>query len=335
MQSFSCLSFLLLAFFVLIHFLKRLKSLFLQRRYFHEHQHHKHNFDVTNHLKNLSIKLLITNFIILILIIEILNNFSSLIIYILLCIEYFKASHLKIYSESSHLKIYRIANEIGFITYFCYLPTLCLIMNVIWLVYMHSPYKYVIARWSLYIVLRLVAISIIQNWQLMEYATQDEELYKGMYKMLYFFLRAVMEIIDLITYVVYSKRLVSHLKGRELEAKLFEDKMKYLENKYVRVHFTFTTILVTIAFLIHTLGDTNFILYLASSIFTTNNNMKHIELVPMMGFHISYRIVLNLNYFYIIFVFVAIQWRRKLQLDNINKYIHPIVRRYQQTLVTI
>ena len=335
-QAFACITFCILALFVLVYFINRIFKLYREMRsvtpeklYFYK----KYNF--RNHLKNLKIKVMINNFIIVILLIELVNNIVSFFIFLILCLRHFYNNAF----EGFHWYLH----QIGFISYFCYLPILCLLMNVLWLVYLHSECKYSIKRWTAYILLRLIAIYIVCRWQYWEYATHDKAVYQHTYSSIYWITRVTFEIIDLFTYVKYSKRFYLHLKSRVLEAKLFYDKRQYLQNSYICHHFKIATILVVIAFLLHTFGDINYIIMILTYYLSTDSNYQvftktewsyiiQVQIVPLNTFHLLYRILLNLNYFYLFSIFIFMKWKQRSQFNKVNDKIRPLVKRYHDTI---
>ena len=103
-----------------------------------------------NHLKNLKIKCIINNFIIVILIIEFMLNFGEILVYIPYVIKYFvKEPGLNIREIQSYSFLFYLP--------ICYslVPVLSMMMDFLWLAYRKYEYKYTIIRWTWYIVIRI------------------------------------------------------------------------------------------------------------------------------------------------------------------------------------
>ena len=108
--------------------------------------------DFQNHLKNLKIKSMITIFLIIILSLEILYNFSSLYLEIQNIVSKF------LIFSPVHSCLVSIAaqffNYLNIITGHCQIVVPCLLMKVLWISYLHCPYKNTVKRWSVYIAVR-------------------------------------------------------------------------------------------------------------------------------------------------------------------------------------
>ena len=213
---------------------------------------------------------------------------------------------------------------------------------MLWHAYLHSAYKYDIMRWVCYIVLRSVVIIVVYN-------LANSNLFSGCDSVLILFLYSILlcsfVIIDFITYLVYSRRFYQHLKGRELEAKLFMERHKYFENKYLRIHFKVATMLVAAALFCY-----NFIIviHVSFQIFALIGTLYFREMLldywyflemmaedlPAEFCQLLFRIILNLNYLYVFFVFLFKYCRRNKSLYRVNDRIRPLVRDYQNRIYT-
>ena len=194
-----------------------------------------------NHLKNLQIKAVLSNFIIIILLLELKNNISSLIVFFPTL--FFLVNNKRLidsYSASEKHLIFLIE-----ISQICYIPVLALLMKVLWLAYLHSPYAYTIMRWSACVVLRLFLLTFLYYTPAFLFESQLTQL-------LFFVLITFFVIIDLCLYIYYSRCFYLHLKSREQEARLFSDRSSYLSSKSVCLHFKVATSIVLIGLIIFT-----------------------------------------------------------------------------------
>ena len=277
-----------------------------------------------NHLKNLKIKAMITNFIIIILIIEITNNtseFIAAIIYVL-----------------SH-RFYRFIFHLALISQTCYVPVLCMLLKVLWLAYLHTSYKYTILRWTAYILLRLAALYVVYSLQFV-YVNPNMRI--NTFLMIFTYTQSVFQTIDLVTYVIFSRRFYLHLKNRRLEAKLFYDEEKYLEYNYLCIHFKIATIIVATALFLYTISGLIFCLFSLSVniskllvelfIFTQWPWGEYLQILLILRYITlaGYRVLLNLDYLYVSSVIVFKYCRQNIKLYRVNDRIKPLVREYQQ-----
>ena len=196
-----------------------------------------------NHLKNLKLKCIINNFIIVILAIEISQNLSQFCNYSPYLIIYFIKEPT--FSFSSILEFRRYSALFFVPIYYLPLPVLCMLMDFLWLAYRKYEYKYTIIRWIWYIVVRVLCTFLGYS----AYFIIISHDYKDMSNDLLNILCGILSIIDLIQYAYYARKFYLHLKSREKEIRLFYfDKKAYLDSKYLRIHFKIATILVGIAF---------------------------------------------------------------------------------------
>ena len=114
-------------------------------------------------------------------------------------------------------------NYVALISYNCHFPILCLLLKVLWLAYLHSPYKCTIIRWMAYTAIRCVVIAGL-------YKLSHSECIPSYRSELLILVDAVLAIAylsDFLTYLSYSRRLYKQLKSREIEARLFKDRASY------------------------------------------------------------------------------------------------------------
>ncbi|KAI6659842.1 hypothetical protein LOD99_10596 [Oopsacas minuta] len=288
-----------------------------------------------NHLKNLKVKALITNFILLILVLEIGSR---------VCFIY--QNHCEILELlkitcSDDTRISSSMYVIKMISQFCLLPVICLFTKVLWLVYLHTPYKYNIMKWTAYMVMKIIAyltfIHVGPIINKMNYGyIEDSNIEVLNYIVQSFFLS-----FELSMYIIYSRQFYLLLKGRELGNQLFLDKHKYLESKYLCIHYKVSAILITIAFLSRMLAGIALIqpplvIYLFKLFpqihfspelksFVEKNYLQEI-------FMLIYRITFNLNYLYLMLAIILQYWKKRRNISNINDRIRPLLRDYQDKI---
>ena len=326
--AFLCFAFCVLATTVLFYFIRRRYCLYIEIKGISGEKLWYYNFQ--NHLKNLRIKVMICNFVILIILVEIVN--SSAII---------SQNFLSLVNYNQEIVLITIL--IVDLSTLCHVPLLCLFMKVLWLVYLHCPYKYTIMRWAAYIVLRLFILYIVYTAHKLEYFSENESM-RMIYEISFADICMIFLIFDFITYLRYSRRFYLHLKSRELEAKLFMDRDKYIENKYLRIHFKVATILVAIALFFYTVvnilsisfSGINFLLFFFSF---DDLKISHLvnELVyflPIDLCQIIFRILLGLNYVYVLVVILYKYCKKKQNLKRVNDRIRPLVLEYQDQIFT-
>ena len=316
-----CSTFCVLATIVLIYYIRRRYNLHLYMR------------DITpeklwfvsyiNHKKNLKIQAMIANFAIIIILVEIANNIANI---------YNNFAILIPYNEQLLVLMVHVRCH----TQLCHVPLLCLLLKVIWLAYLHAPYKYTIMRWSAYIVLRSCTIFLVYE------SVLESDKDSVLNTELYAFMLTLYFTVDTVMYVLYSRRLYQHLKSRELEAKLFMDKHQYLTARSLRIHFKVATILVSLALVFYQmmslfgfLFTTLKYIYVAVSFesYTTHwkiqNQSSNISIDTCQ---VIYRVLFNLNYLYL---FLSISYRyckQKHRLTRVNDRIKPLVKDYQNKI---
>ena len=281
-----------------------------------------------NHVKNLKIKAMISDFIIIIVVLEIINNALN---FNLIALDFRKDKHRLLQIVLTHL---------AETSRLCYVPLLCILLQVLWLSYIHSPYKYTIMKWLAYIVFRYVALYIVFVWAFM----YQSSYFIMFIEFLYMTVLQIFELLDLVCYLVYSRRFYTHLKSRELEAKFFMEKHNYFESRYLRIHFKVATILVASALVIYYFPG---IISRILSIIVTSIPSESIEvlrdsdlipilealvLTPMNGSVLLYRILINFNYLYVFFVILYKYCKKKQNHGRINDKIKPLVRDYQDSI---
>ena len=107
-----------------------------------------------NHLKNLKIKVLISNFVLLIIFLELINNIS-----------YDVGSFLQLLRQfiSFKNKYVHRAMVINCSLKMTFVPLLTLFMVILWLVYRKYEYHYTLRRWVWYVILRFISIFVLMT----------------------------------------------------------------------------------------------------------------------------------------------------------------------------
>ena len=343
-QNSLAIPFCFFSLIILVYYIRRRYHLYLEMKAITTEQLWFPNFQ--NHLKNLKIKALIANFVIIILLVEIGNIISLVFID--------RCRILTVLKLGNHCSDSTLTNFLEFTilnTGSVYIPILCLFMKVLWLVYLHSSYKYTVMKWVVYMIVKVIATKIVElitkilsgmygyspTFHILPYITGSHcEL------LVLYLLNWIPMLFEYIYFLKYSRRFYLLLKGIELENKFSLDREKYLESKFVRIHFKVSTILVAIALFFKVFGWTPvlrfFTIRYLIELFTNNQLSPELNDIlqgkPILVFlGIFYRILWNLNYLYMFFV-ILLQYYKKRNNHNINDRIRPLVRAYQDRIFT-
>ena len=229
----------ILTLFVLVYYVLRRYKLYRVIKRFPQELLLKESY--RNQLKNLRLKSIIHNFVIIILVLEFVHIIGFILSSLPSWFIYFA-------KESSNMIDYQHNVEKFSTKYivsptYTFVPVLCLFMNFLSLAYRKFEYRYTIIRWSWYIVIRTVLIILKQY--LLSYLSIE---YKYLLMIIFRSFGGSLFILDFMQYVYYSRKFYLLLKSRETEIRLFYfDKKAYLDIKYLRFHFKIATILVAIA----------------------------------------------------------------------------------------
>ena len=306
---------------VLVYFIRRRVRLGLEIRRIPADQMVRQEYK--NYFMNLKTTIKITNFIILILIIELLEN----LLFIQVELRLFVSEQSPSFIVNYLIKTYQYVLSLLLAMRFMYVPLLSLVMNFLWHVYRKYEYKYTLIRWIAYIIVRCLVVILYINVIPI--------------KIRFFF--TCFYIFDFIQYVYYSKRFYSHLKSREKEIRLFYfDKEAYLNSRWIRIHFFVGNVLVTSALFLSTLGYSMYAIlkvtngivclfdYEGSSILEyVLSTLDGGVVVPILIVH---KVLYNFYYLYIIIVIFYKSIRSRIKLYNINKHIKPIVEAYHSSM---
>ena len=330
----STLPFCSLTLFVLVYYIRRRHKLYQEIKRIPQELLHKESYK--NHLKNLKLKCIIHNFIILILMLEFVRSLGYIISF--LPDWFIDFAHESTDMLNFQLNIRKYSYLLLHPLAYSFVPLLSLLMNFLWLAYRKYEYRYTIIRWTWYIVIRAFLVllySCINN------------IISGEFQILitivYSLFIGFVTILDFIQYVYYSRRFYLHLKSRETEIRLFYfDNRAYLDIKYLRFHFKIATILVGIALFFFTVAiSIDLIIRIFNSSLCSLTLLHQFCILKQVDFFSTYVIVLTsypsalicriifiFNYLYMFFIVVYKSYRDRQKLANINDYIKPIVKKY-------
>ena len=321
--------FCLLALFVLVYYIRRRYKLYKEINRIPQELLILEAYK--NHLKNLKLKCIIHNFIIYILIMEIIRNLGDTIHFLPDWFILFAKGNVAIYQFASNIQYY--SSLFTAPVRYSFIPALSMLMHFLWLAYRKYEYKYTIIRWTWYVFIRILVQVIIV------YTAID---LKSFYSVTVPILCQFFIIFDFFQFVYYSKKFYLYLKSREKEIRLFYyDGRAYLEIRYLRIHFKIATILVALALFFYTIAVCDDIIYYIIFIFQIISfPVNYASLYPIADDFAIYicnpsgdisKIIFILNYLYIFIVVVYKSYRDGQKLKNINNYIKPIVDRYHET----
>ena len=284
-----------------------------------------------NYLKNLTIKCIIHNFIIVILVLEFVQNIGEVIFIIP---NWVQETNSKIISIFPFLFTFLNYSDMFFFSMrFSVVPVVSLVMNFLWLAYRKYKYKYMIVRWTVYIVIRSLTVFLgvcIHSFNLLPFD------YIVLLVIVSQALKGFFIIFDFIQFVHFSRKFYLHLKSREKEIRLFyNDYTTYLDSKFLRIHYMIATSLVGISLFLFSIGlfiNPNELFSYISYFLPIPLHLKYVLIMIFKSLDdylllpslILSKICINLNYLYILFVVVYNSYRDRKKLANINNYIKPI-----------
>ena len=324
--------FCVLALFVLVYYIRRRYKLYKEIKRIPKNLLILEEYK--NHLKNLKLKCIINNFIIAILLIEIVQNVCHFLIY-------FPAQIIDFVVESPLYWELQYYSYLLFPTIrYSLVPVLSMMMDFLWLAYRKYGYKYTIIKWTWYIAIRAFVMFLIQ---ISGYTNLIPLDYQTIYECFIYILMVIFPIIDFIQFVYYSRRFYLHLRSREKEIRLFYfDKRAYLDSKFIRIHFKIATILVGIALFFFTLATSINVFSIFDSVLRTLSipagyqQLYNIFILIFGSLSVKiatfsfliFEVLLNLIYLYVFIVVVYKSYRDRKRLENINDYIKPIMKQY-------
>ena len=326
--------FCFLAFIALVYYVKRRLKLhrILNRLSIQQVREPTYQSDV----KNLQIKSMIYNFVIIILIIEILNN-SCYTTYLLPIWFGFLGVEQSNYIENFDylITITQPAWYLEQITGIILVPMLCLVLKVLWLAYHNFPYQYAIMRWAWYCIIRIL---IWLSSFCVQYIRPDYVPVKNIIGYIFF---AILFVSDYVIYLAYSHRFYLHLKSRQKEAFYFYDQEKYREERNICLHFKYTTIIVAIGLFLYNFGLVFQDLKLVILQFFYFNNVElgyddiydtFMSIYVVLPSQMLYRLSFNFSYLYLMTCFVYDIYRKRRNIATINQKIRPMLKYYHDSI---
>ena len=207
-SSILSIIFCVLVLFVLVYYIRRRYRLYKEINRIPQELLIKESY--RNHLKNLKIKCIINNFIIVILVIEFILNLCQFITFFQYVIYYY----VKDFNFSLFNEVEKYSNLVYIAIYYSFVPALSMMMDFLWIVYRKYEYKYTMIRWTWCILIRDLAVFIVQ------YSIHSIPFsfdYQIIYSFLTCAIYGILPIIDLIQFVYYARKFYLHLKSREKE----------------------------------------------------------------------------------------------------------------------
>ena len=203
--SILCIIFCVLALFVLVYNVRRRYKLYKEINRIPQELLIMESY--RNHLKNLKLKCIINNFIIVVLVMEFILHLGQIFIYSSCVIIFFIKDH----NFRFFLEIQNYYFLFTMPIYYSLVPVLSMLMDFLWLAYRKYEYKYTIIRWRWYIVIRALVNFLLQYSTNVIFILVDQIIYCDLVNILY----DILPIIDFIQFVYYARKFYLHLKSRE------------------------------------------------------------------------------------------------------------------------
>ena len=325
--------FCVLVLFILVYYIRRRYRLYKEISRISQELLIKESY--RNHIKNLKLKCIINNFIIVILVMEIILNFGEILNYLPSVIGFFVKDHG--YNFRNLFEVQTYSSMFTLTIYYSFVPVLSMLMDSLWLAYRKYEYKYNMIRWTWYIVIRISVNFLLKpSYNLISIPVDYEIVF---YYLVNAFL-GIFPIIDFLQFVYYVRKFYLHLKSREKEIRLFYfDNKTYLDSKYLRIDYKIATILVGFALLFFNLSspanlfaifyDIPYYIPISQKLYPIISIVYHIYIgfICILAYYIS-QVLFIFNYLYIFIVVVYKAYRDGQKLKNINDYIKPIMKQY-------
>ena len=155
-QDFFMISFCFFSLIILVYYIRRRYHLYLEMKTITAEQLWFLSFQ--NHLKNLRIKAMIANFVMIILLVEMGSVLNLVFTDRCRILTLFKMENN---CSDSFILSFVEKDILSCITAQIYIPILCLFVKVLWLTYLHSPYKYCFIKWVVYMIVKILAVQIV------------------------------------------------------------------------------------------------------------------------------------------------------------------------------
>ena len=310
--------------------------------------------NVENIKKNLKIKLLISNFILVLLAVELLNNVCIIFIWTMLNLVHSNQlvelscndtndSNVFKFGYSPLTWVYLLPINISSSLSIIILPIVCLLLNTLKSAYLNHPYIKTMKRGIAIIVLKFIfvfALAItIQTY------------------LLVLFIKAVLFTIDFILYVYYTYKFYGVLKGQKIEARWHLTKRDFKEKSKILTKYVFTTVLTMFLFFILDLGYLVSVpLFLIEEYLQTSCVMDYLTLGIFPNININYyedmilsrlyiyvstaKYIITIThqfgifsvYFAVCIRLLIVEYKRQKKLKDVNKQIHKMVVKFQDAI---
>ena len=315
-QTILPIPFCFLTLFILVYYIRRRYKLYNEKRNISQELLHLESYQ--NHLKNLKIMGIINNFLIVILVLELIQNVSYSIRRLQWWVEFFDEENEKKFIFFFHVRfvidIYLGAINLSLV------PILSLLMNYLWWTYRRYEHKHLIFTWTVYILLRSLLSVLLNEYIIIRIGSF------GLGQLII----ASFYLFDFIQFVYYTRRFYLFLKSREQEIRLFYfDRKAYLNSRNLRIHFLIASILVGLTLFFFTVGTGIFKITALFNGQGWNVRFLLIDIIFMPSKVLS-KILILLNYLYIFLVIVQRSLRNRKKLATINENIRPLINEYHE-----
>ena len=298
--------------------------------------------DVTQKLKNMKIEAFVHNFIILILIIEIFENFGMCVYTMDGWVYYFFTFQNGIINRLGEMG--SVLGTISQCLNMILVPILCIFLRVLWLLYNHYPYKDAFMKWWAYIIIKLsiyLTNFIIGNYligTIIPINTASNILCLCFQVAIISFY-----VFEYVMYLKYARQFYLHLKSIEEETRLHHyDNQAYIHTKFVRKYFGYSTTFVAISLfflslcylvtiLIYTMDTIERLIPNISEIVRADAFQNILSTISNFSFdssQILYRLLSIFSYLYMFFVIVRKLYFKRIDYININDQIKPLLQQY-------
>ena len=266
-------------------------------------------------IKNVNIKCIINNFILVLLLLQLMRDIS---VPIELAPKWllFKEKRRNfpiLYQVNAFVARYIVALNLSIV------PVLCSLTNFLCLIHRKNKYKYTILIWVVYIFVRIIVILLL---------TQLKPIYDLYVNHLVF---GLFYIFDLIQFVYYSRQFYLHLKRTKADIGLFySDKKAYLGSRFLRIHFKTAVILLVLSLFFYSFGFG--IWHLVRIVKRKKNQeilFESLNIYVFLPSRFLSKIFSSLSFLFIIIVIIYKSFKER-KLVNKNNKIKPLIENYQK-----
>ena len=311
--------------------------------------------NIVNIKRNFEIKLLVSNYILILLTVELVNNICLVYSWVNINLVHFK---VPVFTEdfnctetSSDTKFgfsvstwfYLLPLNISSTLSIIILPIVCLLLNTLKCVYLNYPYRKTMKRWIIAIILRFIIVFglviTIQTYFLV------------------ILIKAILFTIDFILYVNYTYKFYVVLKGRKIEAHWHSTKTEFREKSRILSGFVFTTVYSMLLFFILLIGYLVSVpLFVIEEYLQTPCEMEYLTLGIFPNIDLTYSVekliselfiytstakyIISIThqlgiffaYFAVCIRILIVEYKRQNNLKEVNKPIHEMVMKYQNAI---